>query len=216
MRARHLFPLSAALTLAGVFASATVARADDPTPSALAELTASEELLLHLTPATRKLGEGATALALPNEDTADLFAARVSANPIGPATPDAAESFSIPGFHQSSHLPGAMGPPVPRESLALWRELFDGLGAVAEAKFFPIKGRFLEAGRQRYECTTGLEALARTPGGEWRQIKGEVDLVWQARAGSEAWEITSWQTRLHRRAARSRSEMRDASVMGSP
>ena len=49
-------------------------------PSALAELTASEEVLLLLTPATRSLGAGATALRLPNEDTVELFAPQVVAN----------------------------------------------------------------------------------------------------------------------------------------
>lgn len=184
-----------ALVMAAAGAPLANVRAADPPPSALAELTASEELLLLLTPATRKLGEGATALKLPNEDTAELFAAQVAANSIGPAGTDAAESFSIPGIRQSSHSPGPMAPAVARESLALWPELFEGLGAFAEAKFFPINGRFLDPGRRKYECTTGLEALARTGGGEWRQIKGEMDLVWQARPGSQAWEIISWRTR---------------------
>ena len=128
-------------------------------PSALAELTASEEVLLLLTPATRSLGAGATALRLPNEDTVELFAPQVAANALGPAGAANAKDFSIPGATSSQYTPGAALVTVPRAELTLWPELFGALAGFAETKFFPIKGRFLEGGRQRYQCLTGLEAL---------------------------------------------------------
>ena len=163
-------------------------------PSALAELTASEEVLLLLTPATRSLGAGATALRLPNEDTVELFAPQVAANALGPAGAANAKDFSIPGATSSQYTPGAALVTVPRAELTLWPELFGALAGFAETKFFPIKGRFLEGGRQRYQCLTGLEALARTPAGAWWQVKAEIEIIWQARPNSKAWEIASWKT----------------------
>ncbi|MFN0126242.1 MAG: FG-GAP repeat domain-containing protein [Verrucomicrobiales bacterium] len=172
-----------------------VLQAAEPSATALAELTASEELLLLLTPATRKLGEGASALQLPNEDTLELFAPSVAANTLEPATPVGEPALSLSDMTVVRHAPGPLQPAVSRDSLRLWTEVFAPLAGFVDTKFFPIKGSFLDPGRQTFLCAAGLEALARTPAGEWRQIKAEIDLTWRQRPGSAAWEIAIWETK---------------------
>ncbi|MGI8603563.1 MAG: FG-GAP repeat domain-containing protein [Verrucomicrobiales bacterium] len=197
-RAAGLSSLAVAGILLSLLAVAACSRKTNQSAksedAALAKLTASEELILMLTPATRKLGQGASALKLPNEETAVLFGESVAANSLAGPIPDETMTFSIPGVSRLTWMPSPEQRPIPRSELSLWREIFSTVDGITESKFFPIKGAFLSGERNRFLCTTGLEALARQKGG-WRQIKAEMNLTWQQKAGdSAAWEIAEWKT----------------------
>jgi len=161
--------------------------------SALTDLAESEELILKLTPETKKLGAALGTLKLPNEATLPMFAGTVTVNQIAGPKVDAAETYSIPGVSRAVFSISADTAATERSQLSLWEKALNGVVEFRQKKLFPIRGSFTRGDHQTFVCTTGFEGLATMQSGMFRQMEGTVDITWTK--SGDAWLVSAWITK---------------------
>lgn len=77
----------------------------------------------------------------------------------------------------------------------LWRPMLDEISCFEHAKLSIFSGIHPEGDMWEYEATGGFEALASMRSGEWRLLKGSMDLTWQRSDSAGAgWQISNWKT----------------------
>ena len=168
---------------------------------AWAELVAAEEVLLGLTSTFSRLSASMDNLTLPDGASVGLFAPTVAWN-------DLDASGKPKPYHEMPELGiDTRKWPVegePRQSspgeLSMWRSLLDDVAYFEHAKFYPIRGDFLDAAHTEYETPAGFKGLARLKSGEWYGIKAQLRLQLRRDPESgyeltdaDAWQFTSWQ-----------------------
>lgn len=199
---RNLLPAGTALALALQGPAAAPSPGVGETAD-FAEILATEEAILSLTPRLKKLGRDVLNLQLPHRAGAGLFADEVSFTDLAASGPPS--GGELPGVAvRSSHWPldGAERT-APPSSLRLWVPLFDRVDYFEHARFYFERGNFLDAGRQ-WEADIAFTGAARTRSGTLLAVAAKLATRWKTgpdseRKGSnpapadwEDWRIERW------------------------
>jgi len=185
--ARRLVTAGLAAAIAvGLYGNLLAARIIDPNADsrrAWDDMVASEELILELGKDLGHLTTSAKNLSIPDHLSRDIFADQVEVTDLETSAPDEEESLESVAV-MAGHWPvEAMGS-TRREDLNLLRPLLDGVDFFDHAKFFIIRGRFLDDTKSSYEADVGFKALATLLGGDklyanahtkFRWVKRDVD-----------------------------------------
>ena len=182
--------------------------ADAPPPGVgetadFAEILATEEAILSLTPRLKKLGRDVLNLQLPHRAGAGLFADEVSFTDLAASGPPS--GGELPGVAvRSSHWPldGAERT-APPSSLRLWVPLFDQVEYFEHARFHFERGNFLDAGRRQWEADIAFTGAARTRSGTLLAVAAKLATRWKAgpdpgsppggaKPAWEDWRIERW------------------------
>ncbi len=172
----------------------------EPTPSfgeAWLALQLDEEVLAllqaHLHPLRRGMGN----LALPDLASREAFASSVEVvdlTALGPFGPS-----SLPARFHVEEAPVTLGAPraVARDEIALLAPLFARMDRLIDAGLSAKRGRFLDAGKRRFEVTVGITALGVEPDGALLDASGlataEAVQASPAEPGVRArWEFTAF------------------------
>jgi hypothetical protein len=158
-------------------------------------LVADEETSLVLSGKMRALSQGLLRLRLPGPepDLQALFAPSVRVSDLGPAP----EWVPSEGMLESHAWP-LNAAPQQLTHIDLWRPLLDNVSSFEHARLYIISGEHPGKNMLRYEARSGFDALAQMKSGEWRALRGTMDIIWQRAAEGEgkvgAWQITGWKT----------------------
>ncbi len=159
----------------------------------------SEELLLRLTPELKKLARSVLNLQLPDVHSAALFERRLDVVNLAPGQPDPANAtplwrstklsdWRISTTHQQRD----------REAANLWQPLFETVAYFEHAKFYFVKGHFVDAKHEHWEAEMGFRGLARQGDDAWRVVKAKQIVRWKGTPSlvpdrETKWTIESWQ-----------------------
>lgn len=161
---------------------------------AWAEMSAGEELLLKLTlPLKKTLSSSILNLKLPDHEGSLLFADQVMVRDLtGDAIGSAPARALTPQLTQRELTIAQQTQTISRDSLLLWQPLLTTVKYFEHAKFYPIKGHFLDDTHQRYETYVGFYALARLDQGKRASVEGKLTLVWGREPSAPAEEASGW------------------------
>ena len=168
-----------------------------------AEILATEEAILSLTPRLKGLGRDVLNLQLPHRAGAGLFADEVSFTDLAASLTPSVEE--LPGLAVGSSqwpLDGAERT-APSSSLRLWVPLFDRVDYFEHAKFHFERGNFLDAGRRQWEADIAFTGAARTRSGTLLAVAAKLSTRWKpgpdpasppggAKPAWEDWRIERW------------------------
>jgi hypothetical protein len=172
----------------------------DSSDEFIAELMESEELILTLTPYLSRLASGALNLQLPGHQSLSLFEDQVTFN-------DLATGSQSPRQPNLANVSVAFRPwgvdELERTSLSrqmeLWRPLLDQVEYFEHAKFYFVRGEFLNQQRDQWEAKLGFEGMARMSAGHWSSVKVKLTARWIKQPAISAetpadppWRIAHW------------------------
>ena len=137
-------------------------------------LVREEETYLALAPKMKALSESMMDLRLPGPRASSVFAPTVVLRDLG-----AFPKTTLTG--QDMIEPQAW--PVSDETtetteVDLWRSLLDNVSYFEHAKLFIAAGKHPKENPYQYEARGHFTALAKMKSGEWRALKGSMDLWW--------------------------------------
>ena len=169
-----------------------------------AEILATEEAILSLTPPLQRLGRDVLNLQLPHHAGTGLFADEVSFTDLAASGP--LSGVQLPGVPvRSSQWPlDGSERTAPSSSLRLWRPLFDRVEFFEHAKFHFERGKFLDERRRQWEADIAFTGTARTRTGTLLAVVAKLSTRWNtgpdaAKQGSspskpdwEGWRIERW------------------------
>lgn len=145
------------------------------------QLVGSEELILELGKKLKLLSKSALNLRLPDQESLQIFADQVV------VTGNLTATSSTPGETQLTISPDAEQNNA-KQNLKLWQSLFDNLDYFENAKFYFIKGRFLDSDRQLFETNVGFNGLAISDSSQLTSIHVDLVLHWKLVANDD-WRI---------------------------
>ncbi len=169
-----------------------------------AEILATEEAILSLTPRLQRLGRDVLNLQLPHHAGAGLFADEVSFTDLAASGPLSAEQLPGVAVRSSGWPLDGTERTAPSSSLRLWRPLFDRVEFFEHAKFHFERGNFVDGRRRQWEADIAFAGAARTPTGSLLAVAGKLSTRWNtgadaAKQGSnpsnadwEDWRIERW------------------------
>ena len=169
-----------------------------------AEILATEEAILSLTPRLKGLGRDVLNLQLPHRAGAGLFADEVSVTDLAASGPPSGEE--LPGMAvRSSQWPlDGAARTASLSSLRLWAPLFDQVDYFEHAKFHFERGNFLDRGRLKWQADIAFTGAARTRTGTLLAVVAELATMWETGPDSEKqgsnpspadwedWRIEGW------------------------
>lgn len=143
----------------------------------LHDIDKSEDLIQWLTTEIRHLNKSALNLDFPDHKAKPLFGATIhyaGLDPAGNSTPP--EDFLAAGAEHLPLLSELL--PTKFEDLHIWPSLFDKVEYFDHAKFYIVRGHFLNEARLRFETDMGFAALAKLKTGHFAYISGSMDVAW--------------------------------------
>ncbi len=160
------------------------------------KMVASEEAILQVAPAIKRLNHSVLNLQLPDESTRGSFGDFVEVLDLVSVELATRGPLGTVGLASVGDV-GA-GRHVSREELALWRPLLDHVEYFEHAKFDVVRGHLLWDESGRLETAVGFEALARVAEGRiW--LRGELTVTWATgppleEGGPPTWSIVGWRS----------------------
>ena len=178
---------------AAVFLFAAISLIAAPTEDDLfvSKLVTGEETALSLAPKMKALSDGLHSLRLPatNVEAAQVFAASVKVMDIGPSFVSSKDDAPLvwrgwPLMKMSQRV----------DKVDLWRRLLDTTEKFEHAKLYVITGEHPNNDMFRFDSVGGFEALAKMKSGEYRALRGKMNITWNRAKGPGPWQITEWET----------------------
>ncbi len=165
--------------------------------SDVSRLVASEELILRLAPELQRLAQSVLNLRLPDHNTRQLFAPRVTVTDLQQARPargdqlinSAAELFAWSVQSAEQVLSGS--------ELSWWKARFSQTSYFEHARFDITRGSFADDGLAQFDTRIEFGGLARTIEGRWRSVSASQLVRWRRQPDDAAgqtprWQITEW------------------------
>ena len=165
----------------------------------LSRINRSEDLLQWLTTELRELNKSALNLSLPDQRSHRLFHETVRFTDLS-GEADVPHELSD-GVVSIGHLnPSTEWQSAAPAAMNLWRPMLDPIDFFEHAKFYIVRGEFLDAAEDRYRTDMGFAGVARMKAGHYANVKGSFVAEWLNVTEEEdlehkVWEITSWETK---------------------
>ncbi|MCY3759745.1 MAG: VCBS repeat-containing protein, partial [Gemmatimonadetes bacterium] len=199
---RNLLLAAAAMSL-HLQGQAAAAPAGAGETADFAEILATEEAILSLTPRLKKLGRDVLNLQLPHLAGAGLFADEVSFTDLAASGPPSGEELRGMAVRSSEWPLNGAARTAPSSSLRLWAPLFDQVEYFEHARFHFERGNFLDAGRRQWEADIAFTGAARTRSGTLLAVAAKLATRWKpgtdpasppggAKPAWEDWRIERW------------------------
>ena len=183
----------------GLWANALAFRIIDPDREfrrTVRTMVISEELILKLTPELRALNRSVENLTFPDEAGRALFAESVTFNDVDPVEPAVSKEVSTVGTVlrewglEEVRTAG-------RSELALWQPLFAEIAFFENAKFYIVRGAFVDEDKTEFETQLGFAALAMRESGDWTALHVDQTVRWRRQGKKrklveDTWLITEW------------------------
>jgi hypothetical protein len=202
MPTRSLLPILALVICASTAASQAPRREPPPVSEdhdLVAEMVASEELLLDLGTVAHRLAKSVMNLRFPDPSSGELFGDELvwrDLKAVDGHVVDEADrlALSLRKWKASDH--DEQGATADAD---LWRPLLDQVAWFEHGKFKIVKGHFLDGGRDRWEAQMVFKGTARTADGEPWGVKVEQDVIWRKNPdgpeeGPGSWVAEAWRT----------------------
>lgn len=159
----------------------------------------SEEVIMSLEKEVQKLTSSLMNLHLPDHLSRELFADTVFLTDLTGGLPALSEEFPPIRVGVRNWPAESQTPQASRENCKLWRPLLEGVRYFKAAKFYNIRGRFLNERRDEYESDLGFQGLARMESGKWLSIKAQQKVAWKTAGeatepAKATWRIYDWRT----------------------
>ena len=183
---------------------AAAAPAGSEATADFAEILATEEAILSLTPRLKRLGRDVLNLQFPHRAGAGLFADEVSFTDLAASGPPSGGELPAVAVRSSQWPLDGTERTAPSSSLRLWAPLFDQVEYFEHARFHFERGNFLDAGRRQWEADIAFTGAARTRSGALLAVAAKLATRWKtgadaAKGGSkpapadwEDWRIERW------------------------
>ena len=161
-------------------------------------IVASEELILELTPELKRLSRSVLNLKLPDHDGGHLFGESVAVIDLQPdSLPEPTGTIASVSLRSSTWPIETAEHSTDKTALGLWRPLFAAVDYFEHAKFYFVRGNFVDESLQTFEAEVGFAGLARTRAGTLRAVTAQQTVLWRRGESSDgaeeaAWQIIAW------------------------
>jgi len=158
----------------------------------------SEEIILEYTPKLAQLAAGVLNLKLPDFHSRDLFSPVVEVADLAiekePSLADELPRIKARIYHWPL---SAQERKTSFDDLQLWKEALRDVRYFRHAKFYFVRGKFLDSEQSKWRADVGFTGLARMSDDSWRLVKAKQQLDWQrhspsTQVGKPRWYIARW------------------------
>ena len=156
------------------------------------EVVGTEELILELSPQLKVLSKDLMNLQLPMQDSgANDFAEEVSLLDLGANSGVSAAREGNEFVTETKLEVSDQVVKVPRDQVALWSSLLNGVDYFEQSGFKIVSGEFTSGAHRGFECLVKFGGLARMKSGVWASLRGKQIVSWE-KSGEAGWQISSW------------------------
>tara|TARA_R110000850_G_scaffold109649_6_gene222709 strand:- start:447 stop:2519 length:2073 start_codon:yes stop_codon:yes gene_type:complete len=158
------------------------------------EVVDSEEAILSLDPALKRLGFAVSNLSLPDFQSRQLFDNQVEWNDLSGNRQNVDEALGKSLLTNSWDVSGT-STVSSKDSVQLWQDLLKSVAYFEHAKFYVVRGSFATSAKETFETDIEFEGSARMSSGHWSSMHGSLNVTWKRiinQEGHETWHISHW------------------------
>ncbi len=154
----------------------------------------SEEAILSLDPALKRLGFAVSNLSFPDFQSRQVFDDQVEWNDLTGKRQNVDEALSK-SLQTNSWEVSETSTVSSRDNVQLWQKLLKSVAYFEHAKLYVVRGSFATSTKETFETDLGFEGSARMLSGHWSSLHGALKVTWKrgtSEDGQDRWLISHW------------------------